>query len=484
MKNIFLNFQNCNIVVVGDVILDSYIMGEVKRLSPEAPVPVVQVKNKTTTLGGAGNVALNLVGLGCKVTLMGIRGGDAPGERISAILKQNGIRDKLLIESLHPTTNKIRIIGERRQLLRLDEEEIWKEPEIFGSQFLSQFKKELERADAVILSDYNKGYLNGVIPREVIHICRKRHVPVFVDPKRKKWERYQNATCITPNIQEIEEITGSIIADDEQMLVEAAQSLIKRYEFDWFLATRGPKGMCLVAPEEPPLFIKASAREVYDVSGAGDTVIATLAAAIAAGFPFPKAAELSNLAAGIVVGKLGAQPISLAELEAAWRINEIGAIRLDKVKISTWDSAKLQVKAWQAVGEKVIFVYGCFDLLHPGHIYLLNQAKELGDRVIVGLNSDASARRLKGPNRPIMPEKDRANMLSALNSVDLIVFFQEETPLPLIKALEPDILVKEADRNLEEVDGREIVESYGGKVHLILPLEGYSTTDILKTILT
>jgi D-beta-D-heptose 7-phosphate kinase / D-beta-D-heptose 1-phosphate adenosyltransferase len=483
MKSIFPNFSSCNIVVVGDVILDSYIMGEVRRLSPEAPVPVVQVKKKTATLGGAGNVALNLIGLGCKVTLLSIRGDDPQGERVSTILKQNGIRDSLFVDSSHLTTTKTRIIGQGQQLLRLDEEEIREASETFERQFLAQFSKELEGADVVILSDYNKGVLNGAVPREVIHRCRAKRTPVFVDPKRKKWERYQKATCITPNVAEIEEITGSSIENDEDTLVEVAHSLRKRYEFDWFLATRGPKGMCLVGPEEPPVFIKVTAREVYDVSGAGDTVIATLAAAIASGLPFPKAAELSNLAAGIVVGKLGAQPISLAELEAAWRINEIGVMGLDKAKITTLDAAQLQVKAWQASGEKVIFTYGCFDLLHPGHIYLLNQAKELGNRLVVGLNSDASAKRLKGPNRPILPEKDRANMLSALNSVDLIVFFQEETPLPLIKALEPDILVKGAARNLEEVAGQEIVESYGGKVHLILPLEGYSTTDIIKNIL-
>jgi D-beta-D-heptose 7-phosphate kinase/D-beta-D-heptose 1-phosphate adenosyltransferase len=484
MKNIFSDFSKCNIVVVGDVILDSYIMGEVRRLSPEAPVPVVQVKKKSTSLGGAGNVALNLTGLGCKVTLLSIRGDDPSGERVSTILKQNGIRDDLYIDSSHPTITKTRIIGQGQQLLRLDEEEIWKDSETFDNQFLIQFEKELQGTDVVILSDYNKGVLGGAIPRGVIHRCKAKHIPVFVDPKRKKWERYKKATCITPNISEIEEITGSTIENDEDMLVEVVQSLRKRYEFDWFLATRGPKGMCLVGPEGSPLFIKATAREVYDVSGAGDTVIATLAAGIASGLPFPKAAELSNLAAGIVVGKLGAQPINLAELEAAWLINESGAKGLNKSKITTLDAAQLQVKAWQAVGEKVIFTYGCFDLLHPGHIYILNQAKELGDRLVVGLNSDSTAKRLKGPNRPILPEKDRANMLSALNSVDLIVFFQEETPLSLIKALEPDILAKVADRNQEEVNGHEVVESYGGKVHIILPLEGYSTTEIVKNILT
>lgn len=478
------NFSNCNIIVVGDVILDSYIMGEVTRLSPEAPVPVVRVKKRTTSLGGAGNVALNLIGLGCKVTLLSIRGDDHTGKQVSAILKQKGIRDNIFIDSSHLTTNKTRIIGQGQQLLRLDEEEIWKDSETFGSQLLAQFKDVIEGTDAVILSDYNKGVLNGVIPREIIHMCRAKHIPIFVDPKRKKWERYQKATCITPNISEIEEITGSTIENDEGMLIEVVHSLRKRYEFDWFLATRGAKGMCLVGPEEPPIFIKATAREVYDVSGAGDTVIATLAAAIASGLPFPKAAELSNLAAGIVVGKLGAQPISSAELEAEWQINEIGVKGLNRTKITTLDAAQLQVKAWQAVGEKVIFTYGCFDLLHPGHIYILNQAKELGDRLVVGLNSDATAKRLKGPNRPILPEKDRANMLSALHSVDLIVFFQDETPLSLIKALEPDILVKEAAPNVEEADDCKIVESYGGKVHLILPLEGYSATEIIKNILS
>lgn len=484
MKSIFSNFSNWHIVVIGDVILDSYIMGEVRRLSPEAPVPIVRVKKKTTTLGGAGNVALNLAGLGCHVSLLSIRGDDPPGERVSMILKQNGIRDNIFIDSSFPTTTKTRIIGQGQQLLRLDEEEIWKNSETFENRLLSQFKKELVGTAVVIVSDYNKGVLNGEIAKQIIHWCKSEHTPVLVDPKRKKWERYQQATCITPNISEIEEITGSTIENDEVMLVKVAHALKKQYEFDWFMATRGPKGMCLVGPEGPPVFINATAREVYDVSGAGDTVIATLAAGIASGMPFPKAAELSNMAAGIVVGKLGAQPISLAELEAAWRRNESGVIGFDKSKITTLDAAQLQVKAWQAEGKKVVFTYGCFDLLHPGHIYILNQAKEFGDRLIVGLNSDSSVNRLKGPNRPILLEKDRANMLSALNSVDLIVFFQEETPLSLIKALEPDILVKDADRNQEEVHGREIVESYGGKVHLILPLEGYSTIEIVKNILT
>lgn len=484
MNNSYFNFANKKIVVVGDVILDVYFMGQVRRLSPEAPVPIVQVKKKNSSLGGAGNVALNLAGLGCHTTLLGIRGDDAAGEQVSSILKQNEIRGNLIVDQSHPTTSKTRIIGQGQQLLRLDEEEIWQGSEICRSRLLAQFKECLVGVNAVILSDYNKGVLNGDISREIISWCKAKHIPVFVDPKRKNWERFQEATCITPNTPEIEEITGSTIEGDETVLVELAHSLRERYHFDWLLATRGPEGMCLVGPEGPPFFIKATAHEVYDVSGAGDTVIATMTAGVASGLPFPKAAELANLAAGIVVGKLGAQPISLAELRTAWRMNESRVRRIDTSKITTLEAAQLQVKAWQAFGEKVVFAHGCFELLHPGHIHILNQAKELGDRLVVGLNSDVSTGRRKGPGRPILSEEDRARILSALRSVDMIVIIREDRPLSLIKALKPDILVKGPDVDLEEMIDQEIAESYSGKVHQVSLLEGYSTTQIVRNLLT
>ena len=476
------NFSNCNIVVVGDIILDVYFMGEVKRISPEAPVPVVKVKKKTTTLGGTGNVALNLVGLGCQTTLLGVRGDDSPGEEISEIIRKNRIQDNLIVEKSHLTTSKTRIVGHGQQLLRLDEEETWQEKRPFHNRLMAQFEEKAVGVDAVILSDYGKGVLNGKITRGIIRHCKAKHIPVFVDPKRTEWERYQGATCITPNTSEVEQITGTTIEKDEAKLAKLAQSLRKRYALNWFVVTRGPDGMCLVGSEDPPIFIKSTAREVFDVSGAGDTVIATITAGVASGLSFSKATELANIAAGIVVGKLGCQPINIAELEAAARISESGTRGAGKNKITTLNAAQLQVKAWQAGGEKIVFTNGCFDLLHPGHIHILQQAKELGDRLVVGLNTDDSTRKIKGQKRPILPEQDRADVLSALSCVDLIVPFNEETPLNLIKTLCPEILVKGAEYRLEEVVGRNIVESYNGKVCLIPLLEGYSTTRVLNII--
>jgi D-beta-D-heptose 7-phosphate kinase/D-beta-D-heptose 1-phosphate adenosyltransferase len=457
-------------------------MGEVRRISPEAPVPVLRIKERYEVPGGAGNVGNNLAKLGCRAILLGIIGQDREGEILRDLCAQNDIGEMLVIDKGRPTITKTRIIAKEQQLLRLDEEE----PEILQdfvrAELLSRFEKNVPRSQAVILSDYGKGiFQTPDFCQCVISLARRHGVPVFVDPKGKQWERYRYATCITPNASELEYVAEAPV-HGELELAKEAEKIRERYDAEWVLVTRGSKGMCLLGPEEMPLIIPTIAREVYDVSGAGDTVIATLAACIAVGLNFPEAARVANAAAGIVVGKLGTQPVTAAELQNALRLEECGNGIRYPGKFGSMESAQMRVQAWRSNGEKIVFTNGCFDLLHPGHIHLLEEAKALGNRLIVGLNSDASVKRLKGPRRPILPESDRLVLLKALSSVDLVVLFDEDTPIKLIEAFRPDILVKGSDYQLEQVVGREAVESYGGRVALISLVGGYSTTRIAEKL--
>lgn len=465
-------FRSRTIVVAGDVMLDAYVMGEVRRLSPEAPVPVVRVKGQSASPGGAGNVALNVAGLGCRTVLLGVRGDDAAGQRLAEILRGRGIGDSLIVDAGRSTTTKTRIIGQGQQLLRLDEEDTLEGSDRIRERLLALLEESLGAADAVILSDYDKGVLNGSLCAEIIGRCKAKGIPAFVDPKGKDWERYDGATCVTPNTSEVQIVTGKSLEGGEESLVECARDLRERYHVEWLLVTRGPTGMCLVGPDEPPFFITSAAREVFDVSGAGDTVIATLAAGVASGLTVPHAAEIANIAAGIVVGKLGSQAIDRKELEAALRMNVRGSLAANGSKITTPEAAQVQVKAWQAAGQNVIYTNGSFDLLHPGHIRVLQKARELGDRLVVGLAGDAAARSRPG-SRATLPEQDRAYVLSALSCVDLIVPFQEDTPLSCIQALRPDVVVRTAGTNGGAADGHEIVESYGGRICVVPLLAGY-----------
>ena len=472
-------FSKARVLVIGDLILDRYLWGEVSRISPEAPVPVVRVRERSEALGGAGNVAANLAGLKVGVTLIGLCGNDEPRMRLKAMLDKKGIAHHLLTDSSRPTITKSRIMAQGQQVLRLDEEEPFLLSPWLHEELFSLIEKTLSQSRTVILSDYGKGlHQTPGITRRIINLCKEHSIPVLVDPKGKDWERYQGATCVTPNSAELELVSSKTIGTDERQLMSAARATRRKYSLDWLLVTRGPKGMCLVGGDNGPLHIPAQAREVYDVSGAGDTVIATLGAGVASGLSFPDAALLANAAAGVVVGKLGTQPITLPELNAVLQITERGNQTGRSGKIATRSAARMQVQAWRTSGERIVFTNGCFDLLHPGHIHLLHESRALGERLVVGLNTDASVRRLKGPTRPIVSEEDRAAVLSALTCVDLVVPFREDTPLSLIKALRPDILVKGGDYRPETVVGREIVESYGGHVRLIPLLEGYSTTTL------
>ncbi len=481
----FESFSEVRVLVVGDVMLDLYHWGEVRRISPEAPVPVVHVLEKSRVLGGAGNVAANLAGLGCRVTIIGLCGEDEPGRHLETLCAEKRIDPLFFKDKSRPTITKTRVMAQGQQLFRLDEEQPGRVSAGISDWILNTMKEQLAGCQAVIMSDYGKGLLgSGDLCRKMIRMSRENDLPVLVDPKGTDWERYQNATAVTPNLAELALLEGASIFENEETLQAAVKAVRKRFNLDWLLVTRGARGMCFGGVEEKVTRIPAVAREVFDVSGAGDTVIATLSAALALDLPFPDAAKLANTSAGIVVGKLGTQPITRSELASTHERNEATDQTAGVDHPAPLDAARIQVKSWRASGDRIVFTNGCFDLLHPGHINLLHQSRALGDRLVVGLNTDVSVKRLKGERRPILSEIDRAAILNALASVDLVVLFDEDTPLELIKSLKPDILVKGADYRIEEVVGRDEVESWDGKVCLVPLLKGYSTTGIADKVLS
>lgn len=479
-----LCFGETRILVVGDVMLDRYLWGEVRRISPEGPVPVVRLRERSETLGGGGNVAANLMALGCRVGLISVRGDDTAGARLAALVDDRGIENHLLMDDSRPTVTKTRVIANAQQLFRLDQEETGLIGRSVRREVVALVREQLENYQALILSDYGKGMLGSRdLCRELIAMGAHRRIPVLVDPKGRDWQRYRGAICITPNTAELRLAAGLPDNAAKDDLVTAAGDLCRQLNLDRLLLTRGARGMCLVGGPDGPHFIRARAREVFDVSGAGDTVIAVMAAGLACGLGFEKSAGLANLAAGIVVGKLGTQPVSLRELDASLQLDDTIDTGMPAKELPL-DAAVMQVKAWRNAGERIVFTNGCFDLLHPGHVNLLHQARSLGDRLVVGLNTDASVKRLKGLRRPILLQQDRSALLSALGSVDLVLLFDEDTPLALISALKPDILVKGADYRREDVVGGDVVEGYGGQVCLVPLLKGYSTTDITRRVLS
>ncbi len=462
--------------MVGDIILDRYIWGDVARISPEAPVPVVRVQRRTMNLGGAGNVAMNLKGLGCPQVLIGAIGDDNDGRQVLELLEGEGIPHFLATRSNYPTTAKTRIIGQNQQLLRLDDE--LTDP--IGPQDAKQIRINLEQnlpsATAVILSDYGKGTLSAEMSAHVIAACRAKQIPVFVDPKGVSWDSYRHAFCITPNSLELNLIAPFEDTDQTQLGNQALKT-IQRLDLECLLVTQGARGMSLFRPTQPTYQIAAQTQEVFDVSGAGDTVIATAAAGYGAGLSMPEAAELANLAAGIVIGKIGTQPIDGLVLQQA--IQNYAQRNTQKV-VSDRIALDLIAK-WRSNGEKIVFTNGCFDILHVGHIKLLHAASEQGDRLIVGLNSDSSVKKLKGQSRPIVPEGERAAILSNIKGVDLVIIFNEDTPENLIRLFEPDVIVKGGDYTVETVVGHDIVQKLGGRVVIVPLLEGVSTSNVIQT---
>jgi len=471
------DFSTISVIVLGDVMLDQYVWGEVGRISPEAPVQVVNVSRKTHILGGAGNVAANLAGLGCRVTCIGVRGDDEPGRNLDATFGHLSVDARVTVVPGRPTTVKTRVMGRGQQLLRLDEEAVSSLTDDIYAKLLADFADALTQAKAVVLSDYGKGVFVQTLAQDAIRLCNERGVPVLVDPKGADWTRYQGATCITPNTAEFLQV-AQFDPDDEADLAARASTAINAFSLRHLLVTRGPKGLSLFTRGGEPCGFAAEAREVFDVSGAGDTVIATMAAALGAGLTSSEAAGLANAAAGVVVGKLGTKPIYLAELEEALARRDSATGH----KIRSWERARETVTAWRKQSEKVVFTNGCFDLLHVGHITLLHQAAALGDRLIVGLNSDDSVRRLKGDSRPVLPESERAAILAALECVDMVVLFSQDTPRDLIASLEPDVLVKGGDYTVETVVGHELVLERGGEVRIISLVDGKSTTGLIDRL--
>ena len=466
------------LLVVGDVMCDTYLSGHVSRISPEAPVPVFESTEKRHVLGGAANVAANLRALGCEVHLAGVVGDDVTGRYVREQLRALGIADDLLVQDAgRPTTEKTRLIARHQQLVRLDHESRLPLPAGLVDQILVGTESILDGVDGLICSDYNKGVCTPDLLVPLFAKAKAANLPIFVDPKSRDFARYRGATVLTPNLAEVRHATGDPV-EDEASLTVAAESLLRQSKAQALLVTRGEAGMSLFHPPQAPQHLLAHTRDVYDVTGAGDTVIAAFAAAAIGGLPYAEAARLANVAAGIVVGKAGTAVVYREELEAHWQAR----IAPWQSKLRTCAELSRTLQQHRRRGERVVFTNGCFDLLHGGHVHYLQQARALGDCLVVALNDDASVRRLKGDDRPLRPQDERARVLAALACVDYVVLFGEATPLALIKSLKPDVLVKGGDYTLETVVGKEEVEASGGSVHLIPYVEGVSTTELVARI--
>lgn len=465
--------QGARVLCVGDAMVDRFVYGDVERISPEAPIPVVHILRETSMLGGAGNVVRNVVSLGAHATFLSARGDDAEGDEMAALLARLGEVDaRLVVEPGRQTTVKTRYVAGSQQLLRADKETVAPLTAASQAELGARAAECLADTAIMVLSDYGKGVLTAEVTGRLIASARAAGRAVIVDPKGTDYRRYRGATVLTPNRRELAEATRMPVGDDAQV-VAASRHLIETCGVAAVLATRSQDGMTLVQADGSVDHLPAEAREVFDVSGAGDTVVATLAAAMACGAPLPDAARLANVAAGIVVGKVGTAVIDAGDLVSAIRHQDLTG---GDSKVLGLDAALDVVARWRRRGLAIGFTNGCFDLLHPGHVSLLNQARGACDRLIVGLNSDASVQRLKGPERPVQSEASRAVVLASLATVDLVVVFGEDTPLALIEALRPDVLVKGADYTVDTVVGAGLVQTYGGRILLANLQAGHSTT--------
>jgi D-beta-D-heptose 7-phosphate kinase/D-beta-D-heptose 1-phosphate adenosyltransferase len=480
-------FSQLKVLVIGDIMLDRYIHGDVERISPEAPVPVLRHARRYERAGGAANVAMNLAGLGCQTFLGGFWGSDSEQTELAAILERARIDTVGVVSTSLPTVSKTRIVGRTQQLLRLDIESR-DEPSATDAQRLQDGATELvAKVHAVILSDYAKGALTSSLCQAVIRAARNAAIPVLADPKTPDFSKYTGATTICPNLGELGAAT-EIPTHHTDDLLAAGQALVAEHDLKFLTVTMSEKGISVLRRASPAGLGPAStgiyhsparAREVFDVSGAGDTVIATLAASLAGGLQIETAIDLANLAAGIVVSKVGTVPIAAHELVAA--LTPSSGLTAGE-KILDLERLKLRVAEWRASGETIVFTNGCFDLLHVGHITLLEDCRRFGSKLVLGLNADASVCRLKGPTRPIVSERERARVMAALAAVDAVVLFEEDTPLELIRALKPNVLVKGGDYTIETVVGHEHVLASGGRVEIIPTVEGFSTSNIVKKL--
>ena len=475
LLDILAAFKTARILVVGDVMLDRFLYARVSRISPEAPVPVLAVDREVSSLGGAGNVARNIASLGGRATLIGGKGKDVAGDCLDALIaREAGIENRLVMSDEARTTEKIRYIADQQQVMRADMEAPW--PRVGDGRALAAANAAIASHDVMVISDYAKGFLPPELVKALIALARAHDKPVIVDPKGTRLDHYDGATVLTPNRHEAKTATRLETDSDAAVAAAAGRLLEELPELGAALITRGSAGLTFLARGKDALHIPACAREVFDVSGAGDTVVAAFALALAAKSGEEDAARLANIAAGIAVAKMGTAAVTADEVAAELQFRQLQSA---EKKIVSPERAGENLSQWRAKGLKVGFTNGCFDLVHPGHISLLNQARARCDRLVVGLNSDASVRKLKGPGRPVQDETARAIVLASLAMVDLVVIFSEDTPDQLIRALKPDLLVKGADYKRAEIVGADFVSSYGGEVLLAELLPHHSTTGLV-----
>lgn len=463
------------IAVFGDIMIDSYWIGSTHRISPESPVPVVNINHTENRLGGAANVALNISKMECPVTLSGLVGIDQHAKELETLCQQNAIQTQFVAECGFPTIMKLRVISRQQHIVRCDFEEAPDLTPALISKITESLKTTIDQNDLIVLSDYNKGFLSD--PQSLIQYARSQGKFIIIDPKGDDFSKYRGASLITPNTSEFEGVVGK--CKDEAELFAKAEKLRAELELDALLITRSEKGMTLFEKDKAPVTFSAKAQDVFDVTGAGDTVIAMLATQIAKGTPLPQACKIANVAASIVVGKMGASYVTQDELDYA-----LGQSDRPHNLVLSKEALLHEVKRAKMNNETVVMTNGCFDILHRGHVKYLEEASKLGHHLIVALNSDASVKRLKGESRPIMDEASRATVLASLSSVAWVTLFDEDTPESLIRAVLPDVLVKGSDYTVDQIAGADAVINNGGKVELIDFVDGYSTSRAIEKIIT
>ena len=475
-------FRGLRVLVVGDVMIDRYIVGDVERISPEAPVPVLRQARSYARPGGAANVAMNLAGLGLRASLAGFVGDDAAALELRSLMAESGVDASGLVASSLPTISKTRVVSRTQQLMRIDVESRDRPGARDEDALRTAALEAITAADAVVLSDYAKGALTDGLCRVVIDAARAKGIPVLADPKARDLRKYAGATTVCPNLSELSLATGVDMHLTEPLL-QAGRELLTSLDIAFLTVTMSERGIRVLQRDgNEEYHSPARAREVFDVSGAGDTVIATLAAGLAGGLRVDSAVELANVAAGIVVGKLGTVPVAAHEIVGELTVST-GVTSAEKVLVLR-DRAVARVREWKAAGETIVFTNGCFDLLHIGHITLLEDCRRFGSKLVVALNTDRSVSELKGPSRPIVGEKERTRVMAALGSVDLVTLFDEETPLELIQAMMPDVLVKGGDYAVETVVGHQVVTAAGGRVEIVPTVEGFSTSNLVKKMVS
>ncbi|MES2196587.1 MAG: D-glycero-beta-D-manno-heptose-7-phosphate kinase [Pseudomonadota bacterium] len=468
------------VLCVGDLMLDEFVYGEVSRISPEAPAPVMAVRRSETNIGGAGNVARNIASLGARCIFVGLIGADDAGAALkSALSQESRIESVLVSDPSRPTTRKVRFVSEHfsTHMLRADWEVAQPAAAEIEQKLIDAILPLLPRADIVLLSDYAKGVLTARVIRNAIDAAKKLGKRVIVDPKSANFAIYRGATLLTPNRKEFSEATRSR-ADSDKSIADAAQDAMTLADCEAILVTQSEHGMTLVPRHGEAIHVPAHPVKVRDVSGAGDTVAAVLAVTLSAGADWETALRMANAAAAVAVGKKGTASVTSAELRR--KILPHAFLAAEEKIVASGAGLEAQLAEWRQQGLRVGFTNGCFDILHPGHVKVLTAARGACDRLIVGLNSDASVKRLKGETRPVQDERARGEVLAALEAVDLVVVFEEDTPIRLITAIKPSVLVKGGDYTRDQVVGHEIVEAHGGEVLLIDVLPGFSTTSLVN----